>query len=90
MQQVYNLFGEAMSILLREVQIDLVQYTLGLSENQPAPCYTEIFKIYLCLIVLRKLTPSQPAPCYPKITTHAKTPTSYEIPTREMPVIPLS
>ena len=57
---------------------------------QPAPCYREIFKIYICLIVLQKLPPSQPAPCYPKITTHGKTPTSCEIPTREMPVIPLN
>src|SRR5215216_5112060 len=57
---------------------------------QPAPCYPEIFKIYLCLVVLRKLPPSQPAPCYPKITTRAKTSTSCEIPTREMPVIPLN
>ena len=57
---------------------------------QPAPCYPEIFKILLCLVVLRKLPPSQPAPCYPKITTRAKTPTSCEIPTREMPVIPLN
>ena len=56
---------------------------------QPAPCYPEIFKIYLCLVVLRKLPPSQPAPCYPKITMRAETPTSCEIPTREMPVIPL-
>ena len=57
---------------------------------QPAPCYPKIFKIYLCLVVLRKLPPSQPAPCYPKITTRAKTPTSCEIPTHEMPVIPLN
>ena len=27
---------------------------------QPAPCYPEIFKIYLCLVVLRQLPPSQP------------------------------
>src|SRR5215216_970848 len=57
---------------------------------QPAPCYPEIFKIYLCLVVLRKLPPSQPAPCYPKITTSVKTPTSCQIPTREIPVIPLN
>ena len=41
-------------------------------------------------IVLPKLAPSQPAPCYPKITTRVKTPTSCEIPTREMPVLPLN
>ena len=57
---------------------------------QPAPCYPEIFKINLCLVVLRQLPPSQPAPCYSEITTRAKTPTSCEIPTREMPVIPLN
>ena len=51
---------------------------------QPAPCYPKIFKIYLCLVVLRQLPPSHPAPCYSKITTRAKTPTSCEIPTREM------
>ena len=56
---------------------------------QPAPCYPKIFKIYLCL-VLQKLPPSQPVPCYPKITTRAKTPTSCEIQTRKMPVIPLN
>ena len=55
---------------------------------QPAPCYPEIFKIYLCLVVLRKLPPSQPVPCNPKITTRAINPTSCEILTREMPVIP--
>ena len=38
--------------------------------------------------MLRQLPPSQPAPCYSKITTRAKTPTSCEILTREMPVIP--
>ena len=57
---------------------------------QPVPCYPKIFKLYLCLVVLRKLPPSQPTPCYPKITTRAKTPTSCEILTREMPVIPLN
>ena len=57
---------------------------------QPAPCYPEIFKIYLCLVVLRKLPPSQPAHCYSKTATRVKTPTSCEIPTREMPVIPLN
>ena len=40
--------------------------------------------------MLRQLPPSQPAPCYSKITTRAKTPTSCEIPTREMPVVPLN
>ena len=40
--------------------------------------------------MLRQLPPSQPAPCYSKITTHAKTPTSCEIPTREMHVVPLN
>ena len=40
--------------------------------------------------MLRQLPPSQPAPCYCKITTRAKTPTSCEIPTREMPVMPLN
>ena len=54
---------------------------------QHAPCYPEIFKIYICLVVLRKLPPSQPTPCYSKITMRAKTPTSCEIPTREMPVV---
>ena len=57
---------------------------------QPAPCYPEIFKIYHYLVVLRQLPPSQPAPCYSKITTHAKTPTSSEIPTCEIPLLPLS
>src|SRR3989337_1743824 len=57
---------------------------------QPVPCYPKIFKIYLCLVVLRQLPPSQPAPCYSKITTRAKTPTSCEIPTQEMPMIPLN
>ena len=57
---------------------------------QPMPCYPEIFKIYICLVVLQKLPPSQPAPCYFKLTTRAKTPTSCEIPTREMPLIPLN
>ena len=56
----------------------------------PAPCYPEIFKIYLCLVVLRKLPSSQTAPCYPKITMRARTPTSCEILTRKMPVIPLN
>ena len=40
--------------------------------------------------MLRQLPPSQPAPCYSEITTRAKTPTSCEIPTREMPVVPLN
>ena len=40
--------------------------------------------------MLRQLPPSQPAPCYSEITTRAKTPTSSEIPTREMPMIPLN
>ena len=40
--------------------------------------------------MLRQLPPSQPAPCYSEITTRVKTPTSYEIPTREMPVVPLN
>ena len=40
--------------------------------------------------MLRQLPPSQPTPCYSEITTRAKTPTSCEIPTREMPVIPLN
>ena len=57
---------------------------------QPTPCYPEIFKIYLCLVVLRQLPPSQPAPCYSEITTRAKTLTSCEIPTHEMPVVPLN
>ena len=57
---------------------------------QPVPCYPKIFKINLCLVVLRQLPPSQPAPCYSEITTRAKTPTSCEIPTREMPVVPLN
>ena len=67
-----------------------VYRTAKLPPLQPAPCYPEIFKIYLCLIVLRQLPPSQPVPCYSKITTRAKTPTSCEIPTREMPVVPLN
>ena len=57
---------------------------------QPAPYYPEIFKIYLCLVVLRQLPPCQPAPCYSKISTRAKTPTSCGIPTREMPVVHLN
>ena len=57
---------------------------------QPTPCYPEIFKIYLCLVVHRQLPPSQPVPCYSKITTRVKTPTSCEIPTREILVIPLN
>ena len=61
-----------------------------LPPHQAAPCYPEIFKINLCLVVLRQLPPSQPAPCYSKITTRAKPPTSCEIPTCEMPVIPLN
>ena len=40
--------------------------------------------------MLRQLPPSQHAPCYSKITTRAKTPTSCEIPTRKMPVVPLN
>ena len=40
--------------------------------------------------MLRQLPPSQPVPCYSEITTRAKTPTSYEILTREMPVLPLN
>ena len=40
--------------------------------------------------MLRQLPPSQPAPCYSEITKRAKTPTSYEIPTRKMPVVPLN
>ena len=40
--------------------------------------------------MLRQLPPSQPTPCYSEITTRAKTPTSCEIPTREMPVVPLN
>ena len=54
---------------------------------QPTPCYPEIFKIYLCLVVLRQLPPSQPVACYSKIITRAKTPTSCEIPTREIPLL---
>lgn len=57
---------------------------------QPAPCYPKIFKIYLCLVVLQQLPPSQHMPCYSKITTPAETPTSCEIPTRKMLVIPLN
>ena len=40
--------------------------------------------------MLRQLPPSQPAPCYSEITTRAKTPTSCEIPTRKMTVVPLN
>ena len=40
--------------------------------------------------MLRQLPPSQPVPCYSEITTCAKSPTSYEIPTREMPMVPLN
>ena len=40
--------------------------------------------------MLRQLPPSKPAHCNSKITTRAKTPTSCEIPTCEMPVIPLN
>ena len=40
--------------------------------------------------MLRQHPPSQPVPCYSKITTRVKTPTSCEIPTREMPVVPLN
>ena len=61
-------------------------YTLGLSLNSTRVLlYPENSDI-----VLPKLAPSQPAPCYPKITTRAKTPTSCEILTHEMPVIPLN
>ena len=57
---------------------------------QPAPCYPKIFKIYLFLVVLQQLPPSQPAPCYSEITTRAKTPSSCQIPTREIPLLTLS
>ena len=67
-----------------------VYHAAKLPPLQPAPCYPKIFKTYLCPVVLRQLPPSQPAPCYSKITTCAKTPTSCEIPTREMPVVPLN
>ena len=40
--------------------------------------------------MLRQLPPSQPVPCYSELTTRAKTPTSYEIPTHEMLVVPLN
>ena len=74
-----------------EIQASVFVYRAAkLPPLQPAPCYPEIFKIYLCLVVLRQLSPSQPAPCYSKITTPAKTPTSCEIPTHEMLVIPLN
>ena len=78
-------------VVMPKFQASLSVYRAAkLSPLQPAPCYLEIFKIYLCLIVLQQLPPSQPAPFYSKITTRVKTPTSCEIPTREMPVIPLS
>ena len=57
---------------------------------QPAPCYPELFTINLCLVVLRQLPPSQPVSCYSKIKTRAKIPTSCEIPTREIPVVPMN
>ena len=57
---------------------------------QPVPCYLEIFEINLWLVVLQQLPPSQPAPCYSEITTRAKTPTSCEILTCEMPVVILN
>ena len=34
--------------------------------------------------------PSQPAPCYPEITMRVKTPSSCQIPTREIPLLTLS
>ena len=66
-------------------------YTLGLSRNfNPHLVSPKYLRYIFFLVVLRQLPPSQPAPCYSKITTHAKTPTSCEIPTREMPVVPLN
>src|SRR6266536_970425 len=48
------------------------------------------FQASISVYCAAKLPPIQPAPCYPKITTRAKTPTSCEIPAREIPVIPLN
>ena len=85
-----NSFIFLFSFWLREVRIDLVRTSTILHVRlvpkiQPAPCY--IPKIQ---IVLPKLAPSQPAPCYPEITTRAKTPSSCQIPTREIPLLTLS
>ena len=95
-----SFFGYTLSLLSRNFKPRLVMPKFQASVYvyraakvpplQPTPCYPEIFKIYLCLVVLRQLRPSQPAPCYSKITTCAKTPTSREILTHEMPMIPLN
>ena len=79
------------NLVLPKFQASVSVYrAVKLPPLQPAPCYPEILKIYPCLVVLRQLPPSQPTPCYSKITTRTKTPTSCEIPTREMPVVPLN
>ena len=93
-------FGYTLSLFSRNFKPPLVMLKFQASVSvyrgaklpplQPVPCFPKIFKIYLCLVVLRQLPPSQPAPCYSEITTCVKTPTSCEIPTCEMPVVPLN
>ena len=72
------------------VRIDLVHYTLGLSENFNPRLVSLKYLRYIFVSRAPKLPPSQPAPCYSEITTRAKTPTSCEILTREMPVVALN
>ena len=72
-------------------RIDLVQYMLGLSGNfnlhLVSPKYLRYIFVSLCSDNSLHL---KPTPCYSEITTRAKTPTSCEIPTSEMPVVPLN
>ena len=76
------------------VRIDLVQYT-GLDSLVWCELISFCFFVdgstnVFGTVRVRLVRKCQLAPCYSKITTRAKTPTSYEILTREMPVIPLN
>ena len=72
------------------VRIDLVQYTLGLSGNfNPrlvSPKYLRYIFVSLCSDNSLHLNPRLAIPKLQRV----KTPTSCEIPTRKMPVIPLN
>ncbi len=73
------------------VRIDLVQHTLGLSGNfNPRLVSPKYLRYIFVSVVLRQLPPSQLVPCYSEITMRVKNHTSCEIPTREMPVVPLN
>ena len=91
-----NIVKRDIALSSGEVRIVFFWYTLSLfTRNFKPRLVMPKFQASVSVYHAAKLpplqpAPSQPAPCYPKITTRAKTPSSCQIPTHEIPLLTLS